>query len=78
MSAADKPWQMPESDWRATLNRVRAGRALQPSAWPGGARCAVALSFDCDHETYELAVAANQSADLHRVNSAVASGCRVS
>ena len=36
------------------IGRVRAGRSLQPSTWPGGARCAVALSFDCDHETYEL------------------------
>ena len=36
------------------IGRVRAGRPLQPSSWPGGARCAVALSFDCDHETYEL------------------------
>jgi peptidoglycan/xylan/chitin deacetylase (PgdA/CDA1 family) len=25
-----------------------------PDAWPGGARCALALSFDCDHETFEL------------------------
>jgi peptidoglycan/xylan/chitin deacetylase (PgdA/CDA1 family) len=34
--------------------RVRAGRALKPAAWPGGARVAVAISFDCDHETFEL------------------------
>ena len=27
---------------------------MRPSAWPDGARCAAALSFDCDHETYEL------------------------
>jgi peptidoglycan/xylan/chitin deacetylase (PgdA/CDA1 family) len=33
---------------------VRAGRTLRPSSWKGGARCAVALSFDCDHETNEL------------------------
>jgi peptidoglycan-N-acetylglucosamine deacetylase len=25
-----------------------------PDAWPDGARCALALSFDCDHETFEL------------------------
>ncbi|MFV1876148.1 polysaccharide deacetylase family protein [Nioella sp.] len=48
------PWQWPEADWRATVNRVRAGRALQPARWPGGARCALALSFDCDHETFEM------------------------
>jgi peptidoglycan/xylan/chitin deacetylase (PgdA/CDA1 family) len=33
---------------------VRAGRRLAPARWKGGARCAVALSFDSDHETNEL------------------------
>lgn len=41
-------------DWRDLVGRVRAGRALRPPAWPDGARCAAALSFDCDHEAYEL------------------------
>jgi peptidoglycan/xylan/chitin deacetylase (PgdA/CDA1 family) len=36
------------------VNRVRAGRRLRPPAWPQRARCAVALSFDRDHETFEL------------------------
>ena len=36
------------------VNHVRAGRTLRPAEWPGGARCAVALSFDSDHETNEL------------------------
>ena len=49
-----KPWQWPEETWRARVNQVRAGRSLRPSSWPGGARCAVALSFDSDHETNEL------------------------
>jgi peptidoglycan/xylan/chitin deacetylase (PgdA/CDA1 family) len=48
------PWQWPEERWRAIVGRVRAGRALRPRSWPGGARCAVALSFDSDHETNEL------------------------
>jgi peptidoglycan/xylan/chitin deacetylase (PgdA/CDA1 family) len=48
------PWQWPEARWRAIVERVRAGRALRPAAWPGGARCAVALSFDSDHDTNEL------------------------
>jgi peptidoglycan/xylan/chitin deacetylase (PgdA/CDA1 family) len=48
------PWQWPEARWRAIVDRVRAGRALRPSKWQGGARCAVALSFDSDHETNEL------------------------
>lgn len=43
-----------EPDWRPIVGRVRAGRRLSPSAWPGGARCAVALSFDCDHESFEI------------------------
>ncbi len=49
-----EPWQWPESHWREIVNRVRAGRSLRPTTWPGGARCAVALSFDSDHETNEL------------------------
>ena len=48
------PWQWPEERWRDIVNRVRAGRPLRPQRWPGGARCAVALSFDSDHETNEL------------------------
>lgn len=50
----DRPWDTPQADWRAAVNRVRAGRPLAPATWPGGARCALALSFDCDHETFEL------------------------
>ncbi len=49
-----QPWQWPEERWRGIVNRVRAGRPLRPRRWPGGARCAVALSFDSDHETNEL------------------------
>ena len=49
-----EPWQWPEEHWRKLVNRVRAGRKLRPAEWPGGARCAVALSFDSDHETSDL------------------------
>ncbi|HYL91062.1 MAG TPA: polysaccharide deacetylase [Burkholderiales bacterium] len=49
-----QPWQYPEERWRRIVNRVRAGRPLRPKRWQGGARCAVALSFDSDHETNEL------------------------
>ncbi|TDP95097.1 polysaccharide deacetylase [Labedaea rhizosphaerae] len=49
-----KPWEWPESTWREHVDLVRAGRPLVPSSWPGGARCAVALSFDSDHETISL------------------------
>jgi peptidoglycan/xylan/chitin deacetylase (PgdA/CDA1 family) len=48
------PWQWPEATWREIVSHVRAGRSLAPRAWKGGARCAVALSFDADHETVEL------------------------
>ena len=49
-----QPWQWPDEHWRRLVNQVRAGRALRPAGWPGNARCAVALSFDSDHETNEL------------------------
>jgi len=39
---------------RSHLARARAGRSLAPKAWPNGARCAVLLSFDADHETNPL------------------------
>lgn len=49
-----QPWAWPEAEWRRIVGRARAGRSLRPAAWPGGARCAVALSFDADHETIPL------------------------
>jgi peptidoglycan/xylan/chitin deacetylase (PgdA/CDA1 family) len=49
-----EPWQWPEPHWRGLVDQVRAGRSLRPVKWKGGARCAVALSFDSDHETNEL------------------------
>jgi peptidoglycan/xylan/chitin deacetylase (PgdA/CDA1 family) len=49
-----EPWQWDEPTWRAHVERVRAGRRLVPERWPGGARVAVALSFDSDHETIPL------------------------
>jgi peptidoglycan/xylan/chitin deacetylase (PgdA/CDA1 family) len=49
-----EPWQWPEPVWRRIVGRARAGRTLRPASWPGGARCAVALSFDADHDTIPL------------------------
>lgn len=49
-----EPWQWPEPVWRGMVERARAGRSLKPASWPNGARCAVALSFDADHETIPL------------------------
>lgn len=48
------PYHWPEARWRGAVEQVRAGRSLRPSRWKNGARCAVALSFDSDHETNEL------------------------
>ena len=49
-----EPWQWKEEVWRRLVGQVRAGRSYHPPHWEGGARCAVALSFDSDHETNEL------------------------
>ncbi|MCO5733376.1 polysaccharide deacetylase [Rhizobium sp. SSA_523] len=49
-----EPWEWDEATWRGKVEKVRAGRSLKPKAWQNGARCAVALSFDSDHETNEL------------------------
>ena len=49
-----EPWEWKEPVWRGIVERARAGRSLRPKAWPDDARCAVALSFDADHETIPL------------------------
>jgi peptidoglycan-N-acetylglucosamine deacetylase len=49
-----EPWAWPEAEWRRVVDKVRAGRSLKPAVWPGGARCAVTLSFDSDHDTIPL------------------------
>jgi peptidoglycan/xylan/chitin deacetylase (PgdA/CDA1 family) len=46
-------WRWDEATWRRHVEHVRAGRRLLPE-WPDGARVAVALSFDSDHETIPL------------------------
>lgn len=48
------PWTWSEARWRGIVDQVRAGRRLRPKRWRDNARCAVALSFDSDHETTEL------------------------
>ena len=47
-------WAWPDETWQRIVEKIRAGRSLKPKAWKGGARCAVALSFDSDHETQTL------------------------
>jgi len=49
-----EPWQWDEPRWRGLVDRVRAGDSYRPRCWKGGARSAVAISFDSDHETNEL------------------------
>src|SRR5438552_3424994 len=39
-----------EDQIKQAVGAVRAGRKLTPKAWPGGARVAVAISFDIDNE----------------------------
>ena len=55
-SIPDQPesWRWPEKQWRDIVNKIRAGKSLKPDIWPNGARVAVALSFDSDHETQTL------------------------
>jgi peptidoglycan/xylan/chitin deacetylase (PgdA/CDA1 family) len=53
-SKPPEPWQWDEATWRDIVGRARAGRSLRPARWPDGAQCAVALSFDADHETIPL------------------------
>ena len=47
-------WEWSEDTIKAVVNAVRAGRSLQPKAWPNGARVAVLLSFDVDNESVSL------------------------
>jgi len=54
MTTEQQPWQWDEPTWRGHVERVRAGTRLVPESWPGGARVAVAISFDPDHETIPL------------------------
>ncbi len=51
--------ERPSTEWsdeeiETAVNRVRAGRDLNPDSWPGGARVAVLFSFDVDNETVWL------------------------
>ena len=49
-----QPWHWSEAKWRAVAGKIRPGRALKPKTWKGGARVAVGISFDSDHESGEL------------------------
>lgn len=47
-------WQWTEEQVFEAVNKVRAGRDLNPDKWPDGGRVAVLLSFDVDNETVWL------------------------
>ena len=53
-TTAKPGWQWTIDSVMTVVNTVRAGRSLQPKAWPNGARVAVLLSFDVDNETVAL------------------------
>ena len=50
----EKPWDWDLNKVRTMVEQVRAGQDLTPQSWPGGAKVAVALSFDFDSETNAL------------------------
>jgi peptidoglycan/xylan/chitin deacetylase (PgdA/CDA1 family) len=52
--ARARPWEWAMEEVSRAVGQVRAGPSLAPSGWLGGARVAVALSFDPDHETVAL------------------------
>ena len=53
-TSGEASWSWEDSKWQKIIDKVRAGRSLKPKQWKNGARVAVALSFDSDHETTTL------------------------
>jgi len=47
-------WEWTDEEIEVAVNKVRAGRSLNPDSWPGSARVAVLFSFDVDNETIWL------------------------
>ena len=45
-----EPWDWSDAEIAQAVNKVRAGRDLNPASWPGNARVAVLFSFDVDTE----------------------------
>jgi peptidoglycan/xylan/chitin deacetylase (PgdA/CDA1 family) len=54
-------WQKSPAELVESIKRVRAGEDLTPASWPGGARVAVALSFDVDTELVWLGDSGEES-----------------
>ena len=53
-TSGEASWSWEDNKWQKIIDKVRAGRSLKPKQWKNGARVAVALSFDSDHETTTL------------------------
>lgn len=53
-TSAKPGWKWSMDSVTSVVNEVRAGRSLQPAAWPNSARVAVLLSFDVDNETIAI------------------------
>lgn len=51
---APPSWQWSDDKVAQAVNKIRAGRDLNPASWPDSARVAVLLSFDVDNETLWL------------------------
>ena len=54
VTSAKPGWKWSMDSVNTVVNEVRAGRSLQPAAWPNGSRVAVLLSFDVDNETIAI------------------------
>jgi len=54
-SKSKSVWTWSWEEIQAEVNKVRAGRSLQPESWPNGGRVAVLLAFDLDNETDNMA-----------------------
>ena len=54
VTSAKPGWKWSMDSVTSVVNEVRAGRSLQPTAWPNGSRVAVLLSFDVDNETIAI------------------------
>jgi peptidoglycan/xylan/chitin deacetylase (PgdA/CDA1 family) len=57
-------WQWPDDKWRGIVNKVRAGRSLKPKQWKNGAKVAVAIGFDSDHESLVLRTGSSSPGQL--------------
>ena len=82
-----RPDRQPGRKWseeqlRRESSHVRAGRSLNPKAWPNGARVAVALTFNVSNSANQLARGDTAAVIRHKTGAAdrersKARGCQV-